>query len=219
MILIDIQDNIIKAKKAIDNLENDSIYRVYRSLGGLGNFEMELRKVLNDSIGLRNSVSAILHGIIMATKDKDLIKIIEFGYFDKITDAVSKESLIKIVTFGTSSFTIPETASKMVAESKEIALQIERVGVEINSYNLKLLNFRQQRNKMFFTLYHLPILRELPQPIESGITLHSLLEFTDTPHSISPEKTEIMTEIPKVIPKSIVETPASESKLKGKMIK
>jgi len=215
MILIDIQDNIIKAKRGVDLLENGNIYKVYKSFGGFGNFEMELRVVLNDSISLRNSISAILHSIIMATKDKGLIKIIESGYFDKITEAVSKESLIKIVTFGTSSFSIPETASKMVAESKEIASQISRIGVEINSYNLKLLNFRQNRNKMFCTLYSLPHLRELPQPIEGGITLHSLLEFTDSPLSISIDETITIKETSKVIPKKSVE----ESKLKIRMKK
>ena len=215
MILIDVQDNIIKAKKAIDTLENDAIYKAYKSFGGFGNFEMELRKILNDSISLRNTLSAILHGIIMTSKDKDLIKIIEFGYFDKITEAVSKESLIKIVTFGTSSFTIPETASKMVAESKEIAAQISRIGIEINSYNSKLLSFRQQRNKMFFTLYNVPSLKELPQPIESGITLYSLLEFTDTPFSISSDKMESIEEQPKELPEKLSE----ESKLKIRMKK
>lgn len=219
MILIDIQANIIKAQKAIDSLENDNIYRVYKSLGGSGNLEMQLRKLLNDSINLRNTLSAILHGIIMSTKDKELIKIIELGYFDKITEAASKESLFKIITLGSGILSIPETASKVVAESKIIALQMDNICSEINNYNIKILTFRQQRNKMIFTLYRMPDLKDLPQLIERGVTLHGLLDFTDLHHISAPESSKIKEASHESFSKSAIETTTRESVLKGKMVK
>lgn len=207
MALIQVQENIIKAKKAIETLENDSLYRAYKSFGGHGNFEMELRKIFNSSIELRNKVIANVQGMIMKTKDKDLIKIIEAGYFDKITEAVSKESLIKVISFGSASFTIPETVSKMVAESKEIGFIIHQIVGDISHYNNTLVSFRQQRNKMFFTLYNLPPLRELPEPIEEGISLHSLLDFSDRAVIIPTKTTRIKDETP-------IETFEPTSKLK-----
>jgi len=58
---------------------------------------MALRNILNASIDLRNKIIVQVQSIIRKSENKELIALIDSGYFKKISEATSTESLIRVV--------------------------------------------------------------------------------------------------------------------------
>ncbi len=210
MVLFQIQDNVIRAKHSLSKLENSVIYRSYRSFGGYGNFEMELRKLLNSSIDLRNSTIANIEAILRKSENKELIALIDSGYFTKITEAASTDSLIKIVKFGSSSISIPDTAAKVVFENKEIDTIIREIVADVSNYNKSIVEFLHQKNKVSITLYPLPSIKELPVPVEAAINFRSLLELTERDILPPPPKIEVVEKVKPIEIKEEIIIPIEE---------
>ncbi len=177
MILIDIQENIIKSKNSLVFLENDFTYKILKSLNGKADFEISLRNIYNSSIDLRNKIIVQVQSIIHKTENKELIALIDSGYFKRISDAMSTESLIKVIHV--SGITIPETSARVVAENREIDLVMRNIANDIYIYNEAISKLRQERNRFSFHLFFLPTTSQLPKEIEGSVSLTTLLSASD----------------------------------------
>lgn len=177
MILIDIQENIIKSKNSLVFLENDFAYKILKSLNGKADFEISLRNIYNSSIDLRNKIIVQVQSIIHKTENKELIALIDSGYFKRISDAMSTESLIRVIHV--SGITIPETSARVVAENREIDLVMRNIATDIYIYNEAISKFRQERNRFSFDLFFLPNNSKLPKEIEGTVSLATLLSASE----------------------------------------
>ena len=173
MLIIEIQENIIKAQAALSQLESDSIYKCYKTLGGKGKFEQELRTALTELIGLRNLFITHVEAIIRTSENKDLLRLIDVGYFERYANAVSTESLIRIASFN--DFRIPDTSIKVIAENKQAIVEMQAITNEIKTYNNLIKDFRQRRNKYFLTFYNIPENNELPDVITGLVNIEGIL--------------------------------------------
>jgi len=173
MLLLEIQENVIKAQNALRNFESNFVYKVFKTFGNVGDVELELRKILNDLIDLRNSLISHTESIIRISENKDLLRLIDTGYFDRYADAVSRDSFIRIVSVG--DFRMPQTSMEVVAENRLVITELQSINAEIKAYNDRITDFRQKRNKFFLTLYHLPYNNELPDIIYGTVNLEGVL--------------------------------------------
>lgn len=173
MILLEIQENITKAQNALNHFEGNTVYKVFKTLGAQGNFEQALRNLQNDLIGLRNSFISHTEAIIRISENKDLLMMIDSGYFDRYTQAASVESLIRVVSGG--GFQIPETSMRVVAENRLVVNELQSINAEIKNYNDAITTFRQRNNKFFLTLYSVPVGDELPNVIIGTVNLEGVL--------------------------------------------
>ncbi len=154
MILIEIQENIIKSKSSLEYLETDFFYKLSKTISGKAEFELALRNILNASIDLRNKIIVQVQSIIHKSENKELIALIDSGYFRKISEAMSTESLIRVVHV--SGVSIPETSAKVVAENRDIDIVMNNITSDINIYNTAISNLKQEINRYFIRLYSLP---------------------------------------------------------------
>jgi len=177
MILIEIQENIIKSKSSLEYLESDFMYKLSKTISGKADFEFALRNILNASIDLRNKIIVQVQSIIRKSENKELIALIDSGYFKKISEAMSTESLIRIVHV--SGISIPETSARVVAENRDIDLVMHNITNEINIYNASILKLKQENNRFFLRFYSLPSTGQLPKEIEGTISLTTLLSTSD----------------------------------------
>lgn len=173
MILLEIQENITKAENALKNFETSLIYRGFKTFGAKGNFEQALRELFNDLISLRNSFNHHCEAIIRISENKDFLRIIDSGYFERCMQAASVESLIRIVS--TSGVQIPETSLRIVAENRLVVNELQIINTEIKAYNDKITSFRHRNNKFFITLYKVPTGDELPDVIKGIVNLEGVL--------------------------------------------
>ncbi len=173
MILLEIQENLTKAENALRNFETSLIYKCFKTFGAKGNFEQALRELFNDLINLRNSFNHHCEAIIRISENKDLLRMIDSGYFDRCMQAASVESLIRIVS--TSGFQIPETSLRVVAENSLVVNELQIINTEIKAYNDKITAFRHRNNKFFITLYKVPTGDELPDVIKGIANLEGVL--------------------------------------------
>lgn len=177
MILIEIQENIIKSKSSLEYLETDFFYKLSKTISGKAEFELALRNILNASIDLRNKIIVQVQSIIHKSENKELIALIDSGYFRKISEAMSTESLIRVVHV--SGISIPETSAKVVAENRDIDIVMNNITSDINIYNTAISNLKQEINRYFIRLYSLPKTTELPKEIEGTVSLATLLSGSD----------------------------------------
>lgn len=194
MILVEIQENIIKTKNALANFETDQTYRLYRALGGYGKFENKLRETLNKLINLRNRVVVHTEAIIRKTENKELLRLVDSGFFSKICDAMSRDKIYTLFASTPSLIPMPETSARIVFENSEIDVLMEKISVDINDYNYIVSELRQEQNKIFFTLYSIPKPNELPDTIDTSISVFRILYSTEYPRAI--EKAESTTTKP-----------------------
>lgn len=213
MILIDIQENIIKSKNSLVFLENDFAYKILKSLNGKADFEMSLRNIYNSSIDLRNKIIVQVQSIIHKTENKELIALIDSGYFKRISDAMSTESLIRVIHV--SGITIPETSARVVAENREIDLVMRNIATDIYIYNEAISKLRQERNRFSFDLFFLPNNSKLPKEIEGTVSLPTLLSASGYSIPYGYKKPVDSVTIEKPTTKESEKT--SEGKLKIKM--
>ena len=177
MILIEIQENIIKSKSSLEYLETDFFYKLSKTIGGRAEFEMALRNILNASIDLRNKIIVQVQSIIRKSENKELIALIDSGYFKKISEAMSTESLIRVVHV--SGISIPETSARVVAENRDIDVVMHNITTEINIYNASISKLKQESNRFFLRLYSIPSASQLPKEIEGTVSLGTLLSSSD----------------------------------------
>lgn len=189
MLLIEIQENITKAQNALSHFEGNSVYKVFKTLGAQGNFEQALRNLLNELIGLRNSFISHSEAIIRISQNKDLLMMIDSGYFDRYTQAASVESLIRVVSGG--GFQIPETSMRVVAENRLVIGELQAINNEIRNYNNSITAFRQRNNKYFITLYPVPTGNELPNVITGTVNLEGVLPNANAINAYTNQRTLI----------------------------
>lgn len=218
MLLIEIQENITKAHNALSNFEGNWVYKVYKTLGGQGNFEQALRNLLNELIGLRNSFISHSEAIIRISQNKDLLMMIDSGYFDLYTQAASVESLIRVVNGG--GFQIPETSMRVVAENRLVIGELQAINKEIINYNNTITAFRQLNNKYFITLYPVPTGNELPSVIKGTVNLEGVLPnanainaYTDQGTLIAPKETISIQPKSKSVKIKITKTETGDKKI------
>lgn len=177
MILIEIQENIIKSKSSLEYLESDFLYKLSKTISGKAEFESSLRNILNASIDLRNKIIVQVQSIIRKSENKELIALIDSGYFRKISEAMSTESLVRIVHVG--AILIPETSARVVAENRDIDIVMHNITIEINIYNASISKLKQESNRLFLRLYSIPSASQLPKEIEGAVSLGTLLSSSD----------------------------------------
>lgn len=189
MLLLEIQENITKTQNALRHFEDNAVYKVFKTLGAQGNFEKALRNLLNELIGLRNSLISHTEAIIRISENKDFLMLIDSGYFERYTQAASVESLIRVVSSG--GFQIPETSIRIVAENRLVINELQAINAEIKSYNGSITNFRQKNNKYFITLYRVPVGDELPNVITGTVNLEGVLPNAQALNNFTRNKTLI----------------------------
>ena len=154
MIFIEIQENIIRSKILLEHLESDFIYKLFKTIRGNAEFESSLRNILNASIDLRNKIIVQVRSIIRKSENKELIAFIDSGYFRKISEATTIESLVRIVHVG--AISIPATSTRIVAENKDIDVVMFNITTGINNYNASISKLKQERNRIFLRSYSIP---------------------------------------------------------------
>ncbi len=197
MVIIKIQENIIKCERILKKFENDSLYKTYKTFGGKGFFEKSIRAISNSTIKLRNKLIIDIEALIRATNNKDLIELIERDFFNQITEAASKESLIRIVNLN--SITIPSTAVNIIGQDNKVIQAINSISMSIDDYNNQIAVFRQKWNKFKITLYSFPPTHEYPNIIDGQINLQNL---------ISPPK---VNQVPPPVIQKIIQSKKSSS--------
>jgi hypothetical protein len=213
MILIEIQENIIKSKNSLEYLEGDFLYKLSKTISGKAEFESSLRNILNASIDLRNKIIVQVQSIIRKSENKELIALIDSGYFRKISEAMSTESLVRIVHVG--AISIPETSARVVAENRDIDVVMHNITIEINIYNASISKLKQESNRLFLRLYSIPSASQLPKEIEGAVSLGTLLSSSD--YSISSGFTGKLKDTPTETPRKEEPKKETEGKLKIKM--
>jgi hypothetical protein len=173
MLLLEIQENIIKAQNALRQFESNTVYKVYKTISGGGGFEQELRTIYTELIGLRNSFISHTEAIIKVSENKDLLMLIDTGYFERYANAASVESLVRIVSLN--NFVIPETSLRVIAENRQVVAELQAVNSEIRKYNNIITDFRQRRNKFYITMYKVPNSNELPDVITATVSVEGML--------------------------------------------
>ena len=178
MILLQIQENILKTQNCLTYLESDATYKVYKTLGGRGRFENELRNIYTQLIDLRNSYISHVQAIIKLSENKDLLTVIDSGYFERYVNVASIESLVRIVSLN--DFRIPETSLRVIAENKQVVAELQAINNEIKLYNDLITGFRQKRNKYNITLYNIPDNNYVPNFITGTVNIDALLPNAET---------------------------------------
>ena len=208
MLLIEIQENITNAKYSLSCFERDIVYKTYKTVGGLGNFEQELRNIYNQLIDLQNSVISRTESIIRLSENKDLLSLIDQDFYRNFTESITDESNFRALRLP--DFNMPQTSLNVIAENKNVIAEMQAINKGIQVYNTLITNFRQKRNKYYITLYKVPNNNDLPDIIIGSVNLEGLLPNAEilsnyTQNRLSNKKTI------KVLPK--------EKKTKIKVIK
>jgi uncharacterized protein YlzI (FlbEa/FlbD family) len=177
MIIEEIQLNIIKAQRSLEILERGIIYKIYKTFGHLGEFEKDLRAIYNKLIDVRNKYITHVEAIIRLTENKDLLTLIDSGYFEQFSNVMSTQSMFRITSFN--GFNIPETSLKVISENKSIVNEMNSIIKSIFDYNEQISVFRQNRNKYYITLYRIPPNRMLPDVINSTVSIETLLPVSN----------------------------------------
>lgn len=173
MIIIEIQDNINKAKNSLQSFETNIIYKGYKTLGGAGKFEQELRDIYNQLISLQNTVIARTESIIRLSENKDLLSLIDQNFYQNFTDSINDESNIRMLKLP--DFNMPKTSLNVISENKNVITEMQAITKDVLTYNNLITNFRQKRNKYYITLYKVPNNNELPDVIDGSVNLEGLL--------------------------------------------
>jgi hypothetical protein len=172
--IIKLQENIIKCDRILRDFEQDNIYKLYKMLGGRGNFENEIRNISNTSINLRNKIIVDIEATIRATNNKDLINIIENNYFNQIANAATQESLVRIVNLN--NVNIPNTALNIISQDDKVINFVNSISSNIDQYNKQISNFRQLWNRFKITLYTFPPIQVYPEILDGQINLLNLIQ-------------------------------------------
>lgn len=173
MLLDDIRSNIIKAEHSSSLMETNFAYKIYKTFGGTGQFELKLRNIYNTLIDLNNFCIASIEAIMRMTENKEVLSLIERGYFRQYTDAMSSTTMFRINSLA--GFSMPETALHMIEENRNAVSEMKKMSNSILKYNNDITNFRYNRNKLYVTLYPIPSLRSLPNVIDSNVNIESIL--------------------------------------------
>lgn len=173
MLIIEIQNNINKAKSSLQSFEINIIYKGYKTFGGAGKFEQELREIYNQLINLQNSVISHTESIIRLSENKDLLSLIDQNFYQNFTDSISDESNIRMLKLP--DFNMPTTSLNVISENKNVITEMQAITKEVLTYNNLITNFRQKRNKFYITLYKVPNNNELPDIIDGSVNLEGLL--------------------------------------------
>jgi hypothetical protein len=172
--IIKLQENIIKCDRILRDFEQDNIYKLYKLLGGRGDFENEIRNISNTSINLRNKIIVDIEATIRATNNKDLINIIENNYFNQIANAATQESLVRIVNLN--NVNIPNTALNIISQDDKVINFVNSISSNIDQYNKQISNFRQLWNRFKITLYTFPPIQVYPEILDGQINLLNLIQ-------------------------------------------
>jgi hypothetical protein len=172
--IIKLQENIIKCDRILRDFEQDNIYKLYKMLGGRGDFENEIRNISNTSINLRNKIIVDIEATIRATNNKDLINIIENNYFNQIANAATQESLVRIVNLN--NVNIPNTALNIISQDDKVINFVNSISSNIDQYNKQISNFRQLWNRFKITLYTFPPIQVYPEILDGQINLLNLIQ-------------------------------------------
>lgn len=172
--IIKLQENIIKCDRILRDFEQDNIYKLYKMLGGRGDFENEIRNISNTSINLRNKIIVDIEATIRATNNKDLINIIENNYFNQIANAATQESLVRIVNLN--NVNIPNTALNIISQDDKVINFVNSISSNIDKYNKQISNFRQLWNRFKITLYTFPPIQVYPEILDGQINLLNLIQ-------------------------------------------
>jgi hypothetical protein len=173
MLIVEIQDNVNKAKDSLQAFETNFIYKGYKTLGGAGKFEQELRSIYNQLINLKNSVISHTESIIRLSENKDLLSLIDQNFYQNFTEAISDESNIRMLKLP--DFNMPTTSLNVISENKNVITEMQAITKEVSAYNNMITAFRQQRTKYYITLYKVPNNNELPDIIDGSVNLEGLL--------------------------------------------
>lgn len=172
MLLLEIQENITKAKYSLHCFEKDIIYRIYKTFGGRGIFEQELRDIYNQLINLQNSTIARTESIIRLSENKDLLSLIDQDFYRNFTNSITDESNFRALRLP--DFNMPQTSLNVIAENKNVITEMQAITKEVLTYNNLITNFRQKRNKYYITLYNVPNNNKLPDLIDGSVNLEGL---------------------------------------------
>ncbi len=188
MIIEEIQVNTIKAQRSLEILEKGIIYKLYKTFGHLGEFEIGLRSIYTKLIDLKNQYITRVEAIIRLSENKDLLTLIDSGYFEQFSNAMSTPSMFRITSFN--GFNMPETSLRVISENKNVVNEMNAITKSIYEYNELISKFRQDRNKYYITLYRIPPNRILPDVIDSPVSIETLLPVSDVLSSRSNYKLE-----------------------------
>lgn len=197
MILLEIQENIIKTQNSLRHFEVDSVYKAYKTIGGNGSFEQGLRNIYTELIRLRNSIISHAEAIIRMSQNKDLLMLIDSGYFERYANAASIESLVRIVSIN--DFRIPETSLRVITENKQVIGELQAVNDEIKKYNDIITDFRQRRNKYYITLYKVPDNNELPNVISSSVNVEGMLPNVEFLNNFTRNQILLQGKVPNIL--------------------
>ena len=188
MIPFKIQENKIKANNALKIFERkyNIAYKTYKTFGGNGYFESELRKIKESLVDLQNSFNSHVQSIAIFSRNVDLLRLIDSGYFNRFSEAMSVDSLFRIASFN--NFQMPETSLTAISQNDNIINEIQAITTEISNYNAKVNSFRQKRNKYFVTLYKIPNYEKLPNLIEGVINIQHLFPNEEILSAIARER-------------------------------
>jgi hypothetical protein len=173
MVLVELQENLIKADYIIKRFEGDFLYKANKVIGGKEAFEEDIRQILNLTIKTRNQVIVKIEEIGQASQNKDVIELIETGYFNKIANALTQQSLVRVIN--STSISIPNTAMNIIGQNQQIISIINEIALLIDDYNKQISTLRQSRNRIIIVLYYLPSMKDLPNIINAQINLENLL--------------------------------------------
>jgi|GEM_PF-5736456 len=150
-------------------------YQWYKFFGGKGKMEQYIREVLNDSITLQNDIVSAIKDILLRGENKEILKTVDLSFMDRIVEATSSDAFVKWVEFGKDTFKLPETSLRMIGESSYIVPIQNTVIRKVKDYNDKILAYNHKRNRIYIVLYRLPKLKEMPQAIDSTISITSII--------------------------------------------
>lgn len=173
MLLMEIQQNITKAKYSLNCFEQDFIYKAYKTVGGSGDFEQELRKIFNQLIDLQNSVISRTESIIRFSENKELLSLIDQNFYRNFAESISDESSFRALHLP--DFNMPQTSLNVISENKNVISEMQAINKNVQGYNTLITNFRQKRNKYYITLYKVPNNNDLPDILIGSVNLEGLL--------------------------------------------
>jgi hypothetical protein len=164
---------LIKADYIIKRFEGDFLYKASKVIGGKEGFEEDVRQILNLTIKTRNQMIVKIEEIGQSSQNKKVIELIETGYFNKIANALTQQSLVRVIN--SANISIPNTAMNIIGQNQQIIGIINQVALLIDEYNEQISMLRQKRNRIIIVLYYLPSMKGLPNIINAQINLKNLL--------------------------------------------
>jgi len=177
MIIEEIHINIVKAQRSLKILERGIIYKIYKTFGHSGEFEQSLRTLYNKLIDLKSLYIIRVEAIMRLSENKNILALIDSGYFRQFLNAVTSESMFRITSL--SGFKIPETSLRVISENKNTINEMNIIKKSIFEYNELISVIRQKRNKYHFNLYRIPTISVLPNVIDGAVSIETLLPVTN----------------------------------------